>query len=318
MATYAKLLNGLTDLGIHKMQEHLDYYIDLVNKGQKSFSDALEELIDIEKKNNQLRAENACVKTANFPFIKTLDDFEFDFQPGINRKEMLESGNLGFIDRKENILFVGSSGVGKTHLATAIGIACARARYSTYFISFESLMTQLKKALLENRLEARMKFFAKYKVLIIDEIGYMPIDTDSANLFFQLIAKRYEKHCTLITTNMPFSKWGEIFGSPTLANAVLDRLLHHSQVISIKGPSYRLKEKRAFMETQAHSSWKMYIFIFHFLSIFILTFTTTLIYSSIVWKSQLGKLRYLLLNHYPIVLLFFPFFGLISKKSVSR
>ena len=107
MATYAKLLNGLTDLGIHKMQEHLDYYIDLVNKGQKSFSDALEELIDIEKKNNQLRAENACVKTANFPFIKTLDDFEFDFQPGINRKEMLELGNLGFIDRKENILFVG-------------------------------------------------------------------------------------------------------------------------------------------------------------------------------------------------------------------
>lgn len=120
MATYAKLLNGLTDLGIHKMQEHLDYYIDLVNKGQKSFSDALEELIDIEKKNNQLRAENACVKTANFPFIKTLDDFEFDFQPGINRKEMLELGNLGFVDRKENILFVGSSGVGKTHLAIAV------------------------------------------------------------------------------------------------------------------------------------------------------------------------------------------------------
>ena len=230
MATYAKILNGLTDLGIHKMQEHLDYYIDLVNKGEKSFSDALQELIDIEKKNNQLRAENACVKTANFPFIKTLDDFEFDFQPGINRKEMLKLGNLGFIDRKENILFVGSSGVGKTHLATAIGVACARARYSTYFISFESLMMQLKKALLENRLETRMNFFAKYKVLIIDEIGYMPIDTDSANLFFQLIAKRYEKHCTIITTNMPFSKWAEIFGSPTLANAVLDRLLHHSQV----------------------------------------------------------------------------------------
>lgn len=138
MATYAKLLNGLTDLGIHKMQEHLGYYIDLVNKGQKSFSEALEELIDIEKKNNQLRAENACVKTANFPFIKTLDDFEFDFQPGINRKELLELGNLGFIDRKENILFVGSSGVGKTHLATAIGVSCTRARYSTYFISFES------------------------------------------------------------------------------------------------------------------------------------------------------------------------------------
>ena len=108
----------------------------------------------------------------------------------------------------------------------------------------------MKKALNENRLESRLKFFARYKVLIIDELGYMPIDPDSANLFFQLIARRYEKHCTIITTNTPFSKWGEIFGSPTLANAVLDRLLHHSSVISIKGPSYRLKEKRSFLEGQ--------------------------------------------------------------------
>ena len=176
---------------------------------------------------------------------------DFSFQPGINQKQLREFTSLGFIERKENILFVGSRGVGKTHLATSIGIECARNRYSTYFISFENLMNQLKRALLENRLESRMKFFAKYKVLIIDEIGYMPIDSDSANLFFQLIAKRYEKHCTIITTNTPFSKWGEIFGSPTLANAVLDRLLHHSSVVSIKGPSYRLKEKRAFLENQS-------------------------------------------------------------------
>ena len=119
------------------------------------------------------------------------------------------------------------------------------------FRFFESLMMQLKKALNENRLESRLKFFARYKVLIIDELGYMPINPDSANLFFQLIARRYEKHCTIITTNTPFSKWGEIFGSPTLANAVLDLLLHHSSVILIKGPSYRLKEKRAFLEGQA-------------------------------------------------------------------
>ena len=105
--------------------------------------------------------------------------------------------------------------------------------------------------MLENRLESRLKHFAKYKVLIIDEIGYMPIDMDSANLFFQLIAKRYERNGTIITTNTPFSRWGEIFGSPTLANAVLDRLLHHSQIVSIKGPSYCLREKRAYMETEA-------------------------------------------------------------------
>lgn len=247
-ATTAKLVNGLDALGIHKMQEYIDQYIELVNKGDKSFSDAFIELIDIELENNRIRAENACVKTANFPFIKTMDDFDFSFQPGIHKKELLELNNLNFISKKNNIIFVGSCGVGKTHLATSIGITCARARYSTYFISFEALMTQLKKALQENRLEARMKFFSKYKVLIIDELGYMPIDTDAANLFFQLVARRYEKHCTIITTNMPFSKWGEIFGSATLANAILDRLLHHSEVISITGPSYRLKEKMMLMD----------------------------------------------------------------------
>ena len=116
------------------------------------------------------------------------------------------------------------------------------------FITFENLITQLKKAIQENRLENRLKFYTKYRVLIIDEIGYMPIDQDTANVFFQLIAKRYEKNSTIITTNMPFSKWGEFFGSATLANAVLDRLLHHSTVVSIKGPSYRLKDKKVLFE----------------------------------------------------------------------
>lgn len=244
MSAYANIINGLDTLKMHKMQEFIDYYVKAVNSGEKSFSEALGELIDIELKNNQLRAEAACVKTANFPFIKTLEDFDFSFQPSINKKEILELKKFAFIEKCENILFVGSSGVGKTHLATSIGIETAKNRYSTYFIPFENLISQLRKALNENRLESRLKFFAKYKVLIIDEIGYLPIDKDSANLFFQLIAKRYEKQCTIITTNTPFSKWGEIFGSPTLANAILDRLLHHSTVISIKGPSYRLKEKK--------------------------------------------------------------------------
>ena len=250
MSSSQKLLNGLSELGIQKMQEHLDYYIELVNRGNKSFSEALEELVEIEKKNNQIRRDIANVKVANFPFIKTTEDFDFDFQPNINKKEILELYNLGFLDNHENILFVGSSGVGKTHLATAIGISCAKARNITYFITFENLMNQLKAAHHENRLEARLKFFAKYRVLIIDEIGYMPIDPDSANLFFQLIARRYEKNSTIITTNTPFSRWGEIFGTATLANAILDRLLHHSSIISIKGPSYRLKDKRAFLEAQ--------------------------------------------------------------------
>ena len=250
MAAPQKLINGLTDLGMEKMQEYLDHYTELVNKGEKSFSEALDELVDIEKKNKQIRRDSINLHIANFPFIKTLDDFDFDFQPNLNKKELLELGSLGFVENQENVIFIGSSGVGKTHLATALGVSCTKARYQTYFITFENLVTQLKKAHQENRLETRLKFFSKYKVLIIDEIGYMPIDMDTANIFFQLIAKRYEKNSTIITTNMPFSKWGEFFGSATLANAVLDRLLHHSSIISIKGPSYRTKDIRSLLEAQ--------------------------------------------------------------------
>ncbi|MCQ2525105.1 MAG: IS21-like element helper ATPase IstB [Lachnospiraceae bacterium] len=251
MAIPQKLINGLGELGIEQMQEYLERYAEMVNKGEKSFSDALDELVDIERKHRQIRRDAANLHVANFPFVKTLDDFDFSFQPNINKKELLELNSLGFVENKENVLFLGTSGVGKTHLATAIGISCTKARYQTYFITFENLITQLKKAHQENRLENRLKFYAKYKVLIIDEIGYMPIDQDTANIFFQLIAKRYEKNSTIITTNMPFSKWGDFFGSSTLANAVLDRLLHHSTVISIKGPSYRTKDIRALLEAQA-------------------------------------------------------------------
>ncbi|SNX54454.1 IS21-like element helper ATPase IstB [Thermoanaerobacterium sp. RBIITD] len=183
-----------------------------------------------------------------------LDDFDFEFQPSINKQEILDLKSLRFVENNENILFVGTPGVGKTHLATAIGIECAKHRYSTYFVHFQELMTQLKKALAENRLEIRLKHFSKYKVLIIDEVGYLPIDTDASNIFFQLISKRYEKHSTIITTNMPFSNWAEVFGSATLANAILDRLLHHSHVISIKGPSYRLKSKVEYFNSSSNAS----------------------------------------------------------------
>lgn len=253
MNNYAKLKNGLTTLNLPFFRDSLDSYIELVNSGNKSMVDALYELVTIELQQQQLRAVNACVKTANFPFFKTMDDFDFTFQPGINKAELYDFLTLRFIEKNENILFVGTSGVGKTHLATSIGMECARNRYSTYFISFQSLMAQMKKAYEENRLETRMKFFAKYKILIIDEIGYVPIDCDAAHLFFQLIARRYEKHCTIITTNLPFTKWAEIFGSTTLANAILDRLLHHSHVISIKGPSFRLRDKQYMFEREMDS-----------------------------------------------------------------
>ena len=218
MSSSQKLLNGLTDLGIQKMQEHLDYYIELVNKGEKSFSEALEELVEIEKKNNQIRRDIANVKTANFPFIKTMDDFDFSFQPTLNRDMIRGFTDLRFIEQKENILFIGSPGVGKTNLSVAIGVEAARHRNSTYFIHCNDMILQLKRARLENRLEQRLKFFAKYKRMIIDEVDFLPLDDEASKLFFQLISRRYENHSTIITTNKSLSQWGEIFGDSVLAN----------------------------------------------------------------------------------------------------
>lgn len=214
MNNYVKLLNNLEELGLLNIKASIDKYIDLINSGNKSIVDALYELSNLEINAKSDRAMQACVKVANFPFLKEVTDFDFDFQPAINKQQILDLMTLRFIENKENILFVGSSGVGKTHLATSIGIECAKHRYSTYFISFQDLISQLKKALSENRLDIRLRHFCKYKILIIDEIGYLPIDIDAANLFFQLISKRYEKHCTIITTNTNFSKWSDILEIP--------------------------------------------------------------------------------------------------------
>ena len=141
-----------------------------------------------------------------------------------------------------------------THLATSIGIEAAKNRNSTYFINCNDLILQLKRAHLENRLETRLKFFAKYKLLIIDEVGFLPLDSESSNLLFQLITKRYEKHSTIITTNKSLSRWGEVFGDNVLANAILDRLIHHSHIINITGRSYRTKDKISMIEDDDHNN----------------------------------------------------------------
>ena len=155
---------------------------------------------------------------------------------------------MRFVENKENVIFLGTPGVGKTHLAVALGMIAAQNRYSTYYISCHNLITQLNKAHFENRLQERLKNFGKYKVLIIDEIGYLPMDLQGANLFFQLITKRYEKNSTIFTSNKAFSAWNEVFSDITIASAILDRILHHCQVISIKGESYRLKERKELMK----------------------------------------------------------------------
>ncbi|WP_352404803.1 IS21-like element helper ATPase IstB [Sporanaerobacter acetigenes] len=254
MSNYNKVLNNLEALKLEKFRSYLPNYLEEITKKEIPFTEALLELTEKELDFRNERASKIQISVSAFPFEKTLKDFDFDFQPSINKTQLLDLESLRFIENKENILFFGTSGVGKTHLAVALGIAAAKKRYLTYFISCHDLIMQLNKAHAENRLETKLKHFSKYKLLIIDEIGYLPIDKQGANLLFQLINKRYEKNSTIITTNQPFSKWGEVFSDVTLANAILDRLIHHSSIIKITGPSYRLKGKMDLLESKKSSN----------------------------------------------------------------
>lgn len=241
-SSYAKLIQNLEYLKLKQMIVHLDETIDFMTHNQLSFVDTLIKLTNFEIDMKEITMTKSMVQVGAFPHHKELKDFDFDFQPTINQQQILDFATLRFIELKENIVFLGTSGVGKTHLATSIGIAAAKKRTSTYFIKCHDLIMNLKKAKLENRLETRLKHYAKYKLLIIDEVGYLPIDAEDAKLFFQIIDLRYEKKSTIITTNEGFKSWGEIFQDLKLANAILDRVLHHATVVNIIGESYRLKD----------------------------------------------------------------------------
>lgn len=240
--TYNQLCSNLEQLKLTQMLIHLDEITDFVTANNLSFTEGLQKLTNYEVDFKEKNASKSMIKAAAFPFVKELKDYDFCFQPTVKEQEIKELATLGFLEKQENIVFLGPSGVGKTHLATAIGIAAAKRRVSTYFIKCNDLLTQLKRAKLENRLDARLKHFSKYKLLVVDEIGYLPIDKEDSNLFFQLIDMRYEKKSTILTTNMNFNEWDGIFYDAVVANAIMDRVLHHSHVITISGRSYRLKD----------------------------------------------------------------------------
>ena len=235
---YLRLQENLLYLNLKQIHLHLDDILD----SNVSLLEGLLKLTDYEIEIKRENVLNAMVKVAHFPHYKTLKDFDFEFQPNINQHQLMNLSGLGFIEKKENILFLGNSGVGKTHLATAIGIEAAKARYSTYFIKCHELLTNLRQAQHENRLESRLKFYTRCKLLIIDELGYLPLHKGDERLLFQLIDRRYENKSTIITTNLPFDKWNENFNDSFITSAILDRLLHHSHVIQIMGESYRLKD----------------------------------------------------------------------------
>lgn len=243
MSNYIKLINNFDSLKLNTFRNNIDSFIDEINSGKINVVDALYSLTEKEMAFRQDRVNKAMITTSHFPYVKTFDDYDFSYQPKLNKDEILDLKNLRFIQNNENIVFMGTPGVGKTHLAISVGIECAKNRYQTYFINCNELIMQLKKAKLENTLSRRLKHFTSYSVLIIDEVGFLPIDGDDSNLLFQLISMRYEKHPTIFTTNKSFNHWGEVFNDSVIANAMLDRILHHCKVFQIIGPSYRMKGK---------------------------------------------------------------------------
>ena len=239
---YNELNTTLEILGLNKIKEELSKNLDKNIFDNSQLIPFLNYMFKQEKEFRDKRAKEINISISNFPYKKCIDDFDFDFQPGLSKSKIMDLMTLRFISNKENIIFAGLPGTGKTMLSTCIGIEAASNRISTYFISCSKLLTELNKAHLENRLEKRLKQFNKYKLLIIDELGFLPISKEDANLLFQLISLRYESKSTIITTNIDFSKWGETLHDSLIATAILDRLLHHCTVINIDGPSYRTKD----------------------------------------------------------------------------
>lgn len=214
-------------------------------KSNLSYTDYLARLLAAEVVRKVDSSVNTKINKARFPRQCTLESFDFEFQPDLKVKQVKELANLGFVQKKENVILMGPPGVGKTHLAIALGIKACAARLRVLFLTAAELIDYLYASLADMSTAAKLESLARLHLLIIDELGYMPIDKQGANLFYQLINRRYETGSIILTTNLPFDRWDSVFGDSIISSAIIDRLVHHCHIFKINGNSYRVKDKLA-------------------------------------------------------------------------
>ena len=233
----------LDSMGLHTSAAFMDAQLERSTHAEHTYVNFLDELLTLEHTERKRRSEETRIKMARLPHRKTIEEFEFEFQPSIDKRQINELSTLAFAARAENVILLGPPGVGKTHLAVGLAIKALEAGMVVYYASLAHLIADLKKADEQKRLDRRWRVYLRPDILIIDEVGYLQLDRHEAELLFRLICERYEQGSIVLTSNKYFSDWGELMNDSVIATAMLDRLLHHSHVINIRGGTYRLKDR---------------------------------------------------------------------------
>ena len=232
----------LADLKLPGALEAVDEVLSQADGGHVTASEAIQKLLQAQITLRNDRRLQAAMRSSRLPCIKTLADFDFSFQPSIKREQIDSLHELGFVERKENVVLLGPPGVGKTHLAISLAIEAAQRGRRVYYGTLADLISSLEEAQAAGRLARRLAVLSHPSLLIVDEIGYLPVSREGVVLFFQLISRRYEHHSTVLTSNRSFEEWGEILGDEVMAAALIDRVLHHCHLVNIRGNSYRMRE----------------------------------------------------------------------------